>query len=871
MASRKAAAQPKGGAGAAVEQPKATPGTVDQAYSEFGATGLKQYSGYVREEWLRDLVGRRGLLMYREMRDNDPIIGAMFFAVEMLLRGVSFHVEATSQDSDSQAAADFVESCLGDTETSWAGFLAEVMPFLQFGWDVHEIVYKIRKGDSPDPKFNSKYDDGMIGWRKFAHRGQETLLHWIFDAAGDATHLVQLLPTGGPLLQVPLDKCLHFRTTPYKANPEGRALAPETMIPTPDGWRELDDLQPGDKVFDERGCIRYVTARADWENRPCYRLTFGDGSEIIADANHQWVTQTVSERSARRPGKKRTTAEIADRVKNTNGVSEHGIAWADALDYPQQSLPIDPYVLGLWLGDGTALTGAITCHADDVHEQAALVGACGYQTQIVTNGRNEGNGRLLRVYGAEKWARDGFSSLLSALGLRGNKHIPDGYLRGSATQRMALLAGLMDSDGHVDGSGRCAFDNTDYGLASGTAELVRSLGIGARIQARTTDHGTPAWRVTFTPTWAPFRIGRKAARCRIERQRKFHYITRAEPVAARRTVCIEVDSPSHLFLAGEAMVPTHNSVLRNAYTPYYFKKVIQEIEAIGVARDLTGLTVVQVPAKWFDPLANPTDKQALQLAKELARDTSRNQQEGLVIPIIRNEKEPSLLEFDVKLLATGGRRQFATNDIISRYDSRIAMTMLADFITLGSGAGSGSGRGSYAQSKNKTDIFSVACIAFLDLITAEFNRKAIPDLLALNGMKGVQVQLAHGDIQRRDLQELGTYLMDAAQAGVLTPDPALEAHVREEGGLPPQNQDSLRDLADGQDAGGDGGDDDPAGDDVREPQGAAAGNPADRNPRSPRNQPKVVNGEATQDGKPAGVNKSMVGWTGRSGRSRSAW
>lgn len=503
--------------------------TADAAYTEFGATGLKQYSGYVREEWLRDLIGRRGLLMYREMRDNDPIIGAIFFAIEMLLRGVSFHVEAGDQNS--QEAADFIESCLGDMEVSWAGFLAEVMPFLLYGWDVHELVYKIRKGDNPDPMFNSKYSDGMIGWRKFAHRGQETLLHWIFNASGDATHLVQLLPTGGPLLQVPLDKCLHFRTTPYKANPEGR------------------------------------------------------------------------------------------------------------------------------------------------------------------------------------------------------------------------------------------------------------------------------------------------------------------------------------------------SVFRNAYTPYYFKKVIQEIEAIGVSRDLTGLTVVSVPAKWTRPDATALDKQAYLMAQQLARDTARNQQEGLVIPIIRNEKDPALLEFDVKLLATGGRRQFATNDIISRYDSRIAMTVLADFITLGSGAGQGGSRGSYAQSKNKTDIFSVACIAFLDLIAAEFNRKAIPDLLALNGMKNAQVQLAHGDIQRRDLQELGTYLMDAATAGVLTPDPALEAHVREEGGLPPQDQDSLRDLQDGQDAGGGGGDDDPAGADVRQPA-----SPADRNPRSPANQKQPANGQVTQDGKPMG--KSKVGWTGRTGRvgkRASAW
>jgi hypothetical protein len=132
----------------------ATPGTPPNAtqadaYTEFGANGLKQYSGYVREEWLPQLIGRKGLLVLREMRDNDPIIGAIFFAVEMMLRGVNFHVEGASTSSDDQAAADFVESCLGDMEQSWSGFLAEVMPFLLYGWDVHEIVYKIRKGAAP--------------------------------------------------------------------------------------------------------------------------------------------------------------------------------------------------------------------------------------------------------------------------------------------------------------------------------------------------------------------------------------------------------------------------------------------------------------------------------------------------------------------------------------------------------------------------------------------------------------------------------------------------------------------------------------------------------------------------------------------------
>lgn len=193
-------------------------------FNEFGASGLRQFSGYVREEWLRDLIGWRGIRILREMRDNDAIIGAFFFAIEMLLRGVTFHVEGVTKSSEDQAAADFVNSCLFDMEQTWSDILSEVLTFLWFGWDVHEIVYKVRGGQTDDPSTNSQYDDGMIGWRKFAGRAQETLLHWEFDASGDTTALVQLLPTGGPLLRVPLAKALHFRTTVNKQNPEGRSL-----------------------------------------------------------------------------------------------------------------------------------------------------------------------------------------------------------------------------------------------------------------------------------------------------------------------------------------------------------------------------------------------------------------------------------------------------------------------------------------------------------------------------------------------------------------------------------------------------------------------------------------------------------------------
>lgn len=191
---------------------------------EYGATGLKQFAGYIREEFLRDLQGYRGIRMFREMRDNDPLIGGIFFGMEQLTKKVNFSVEPASEDPDDQLAAAFVDSCLTDMEMTWTEFLSDVLTFWQYGWSVHEIVYKFRQGVNEDPRYNSKYEDGMMGWRKFAGRGQETMLHWEFDESGDAVALIQLLPTGGSLLRVPLKKCLHFRTRLIKNNPEGVSI-----------------------------------------------------------------------------------------------------------------------------------------------------------------------------------------------------------------------------------------------------------------------------------------------------------------------------------------------------------------------------------------------------------------------------------------------------------------------------------------------------------------------------------------------------------------------------------------------------------------------------------------------------------------------
>jgi hypothetical protein len=561
-----------------------------------------------------------------------------------------------------------------------------------------------------------------------------------------------------------MEKALLFRTTTQRNSPEGRALDPTTPIPTPNGWKHLDDLHVGGAVFDEMGRIRYITDRADWQDRPCYLVTFNDGSEIVADAEHQWVTQLVHERSTRTPGKVRTTAEIAATVKNSNGVSNHSIPWAQPLQYPEQHYIMDPYVLGLWLGDGYSNAMQVACHADDAEETASLIGAAGYGTNIVHNGPDGCLGRSIRVYGEKKWDASGPAAVLNVLGLKGNKHIPTPYLRGSIDQRRALLAGLMDSDGHVDPYGRCEFVNTNRNLIDGVAELVRSLGVGAAVRLRkragSPGHVQDAWAVRFTPPWTPFRLVRKTVKTLNERARTNHYIVSCESVAPRRTVCIEVDGPSHLFLAGEAMVPTHNSLLRNAYRSWYFKKRIEAIEGIGIERDLAGLPVAMVPPELLAENASADDKKMLETIKQIVTNIRRDEQEGVVWPLAY-DPDAKLPIFDLKLLSTGGRRQFDTDAIIARYDQRITMTTLADFITLGHER-----VGSNAMAEAKSRLFTAALRAWLGSICGVINQYAIPRLLRLNGYDVVDPpRLEHGDIERSDIDQLSNAILRIRQAG----------------------------------------------------------------------------------------------------------
>jgi hypothetical protein len=194
-------------------------------FREAGATGLRRSNGYVYEEFLPQLQGYRAIQTYREMRDNDPVVGAILFAIDKLVRQVSWRVQSASSSNEDLIAAKFLESCIQDMSTSWEDLISEILSMLTYGFSYHEIVYKKRLGPNTNSsETRSKYDDGLIGWRKIPIRAQDTRQYWEFDDAGGVTAMVQSSPPDFTLKTIPIGKALLFRTTSDKNNPEGRSI-----------------------------------------------------------------------------------------------------------------------------------------------------------------------------------------------------------------------------------------------------------------------------------------------------------------------------------------------------------------------------------------------------------------------------------------------------------------------------------------------------------------------------------------------------------------------------------------------------------------------------------------------------------------------
>ena len=416
----------------------------------------------------------------------------------------------------------------------------------------------------------------------------------------------------------------------------GKALALDTPLPTPAGWTTMGAVAVGDRLLGADGRpVRVVAATGVLTGRPCYEVEFSDGSVIVADAQHQWLTETRAARRARQGARARggaprpgpavvTTAEMAAtlRCATADGRLNHSVATTAPLQLPPADLPIGPYTLGVWLGDGTSATAASTSTDPEIAEHVEAEGyrvvrqpglrsgirlpaelpvaerscaVCGEPfvprtSQVRTCGRSCG-GRArsvssavpppscpgcggpssgLRRCAACPAAHGTFQGLLRTVGVLWHKHVPGVYQRASEEQRRALLAGLMDTDGTVTTTGNLQFTVTSGGLAEDVRELVVGLGYRCSTTTRTVRGRRPESSTAYTLNFAcedeVFRLDRKRLLHKERsaehghRERPRHVVD-VRPVASVAVRCVEVDGADHLYLAGRSMVPTHNSTL----------------------------------------------------------------------------------------------------------------------------------------------------------------------------------------------------------------------------------------------------------------------------------------------------------------------
>ena len=339
----------------------------------------------------------------------------------------------------------------------------------------------------------------------------------------------------------------------------------DTPVLTTRGWSTMGELTPGDFVYGSDGRpTRVVAVSPVYTDSDCYAVEFTDGSKVVSGGDHLWTVHDIY------TGKRTTvpTRAIAATVGGTR--ADTGRRWFRyrvdcdaAIDRPDADLPIDPWLLGFWLGDGTRGAASLTVGHEDlgwVQRRLAALGATSTASL-----KDHGKAWTVR-FSLDAKARQGFQAQAQRLGIWKDKRIPEVYQLASARQRRALLAGLMDSDG-IGGHNKtpqAEFCTVLPGLADDFMQLLRGLGVRvSKVRRTTSASGRGRWRFLWTPTFNPFQLPRKAERWASpmsQRHRRMS-ITAVRPVPTVPTRCIQVANPDGIYLVGRLFTPTHNSTI----------------------------------------------------------------------------------------------------------------------------------------------------------------------------------------------------------------------------------------------------------------------------------------------------------------------
>lgn len=332
----------------------------------------------------------------------------------------------------------------------------------------------------------------------------------------------------------------------------GKAVSLDTLIPTPDGYKPMSDIKTGDYVYGSEGLPTQVVAESEiFTNRPCFKVTFAGGHSVTVDAEHEWG---VYNRQLAAKYQIITTKELLEKGISTKSANyrknNYYVKCCSPLQYTQStSVPIDPYVLGAWLGDGSSGLAQITSNDPELIDEITR--------------RGHPCKKLTAKY---LYSIANLSPLLKSADLLKNKHIPKEYFTASVEVRLDLLRGLLDTDGSAERA-RAVFYNTNKQLADGVYRLSVELGFKTsrrikRAILNGVDHGE-CYCINIRPNINVFKLPRKAAilEGKLNHNEKYYSITEIEEVESVPTKCIQVAAPDHLYLVTEACIPTHNSLI----------------------------------------------------------------------------------------------------------------------------------------------------------------------------------------------------------------------------------------------------------------------------------------------------------------------
>lgn len=335
-------------------------------------------------------------------------------------------------------------------------------------------------------------------------------------------------------------------------------LADDTPVLTLDGWKTQGTLEVGDYVYTPKGFSKVVAVR-HFTDSHCRKINFKGGASVVCGNGHLWkVNQWNAKRAKgeRRIGWEENIVETSQVIK---GYKHPYISCPTPFDSEDNILPVDPYVLGVWLGDGDSDSGRVTNDDDEVWNEIQRLG-----WKISDNhARNQTSVRHCSIYGLHGELRH--------MGLLGNKHIPKIYLQASYRQRLELFRGLMDTDGSATkrkDDNTCTFVQKNYNLVKDFMALASSLGYRCRVCKQTTKFGTDAYYVSFAvrkDNDSPFHITKKAERINRDlnpqKQSRNWYIQSIEEHETVPTTCIQIEDPDGMYFCTEYCIQTHNSTL----------------------------------------------------------------------------------------------------------------------------------------------------------------------------------------------------------------------------------------------------------------------------------------------------------------------